>query len=294
MFFQKKEPENNNIEGRVYDNAYIHKKLENIILKHVIINSLKLPNYKPSPLLFLQGRKGEGKTFMTEKILEGNNISYKKISSSILTGKKEGEAVDNLMLYYNKCEMNPNIKKYTALVIDDFHLSIAITKATAGHTTNADNLIEALMNIADRKEELKAPIILIGNDFTDAYPPLVRAGRASICTWEPTIDDKKQIVKTMIRTHGEQTNNITDDSIYAFVDHYKNQYIGFFEKAIENVCFNNFEPVTDFFVDNSGDVTIDQLMDIAQRTISANVISIERIAEEAENILKSNFKKLDD
>ena len=214
------------------------------------------------------------------------------ISSSTLTGRREGEAVDQLMLYYNSCEMDPVNGKYTALVIDDFHLSIAITKSKAGHTTNADNLIEALMNIADRKTKLKAPIILIGNDFTEAYPPLTRAGRANICTWEPSLDDKKEIVKRLIMRHNSPAI-ITDESINNLVEKYNDQYIGFFEKAIENVCFDKLENITNYFAEHKGQVSVYDLAERMKNAVNSADLSIEKIEKQASIILGTQFEKFD-
>ena len=283
----------NTAVGRYYDKIFIPRSFENIILRHVILNSLNYSCYKPAPLLFLQGRKGEGKSFMTETILKGNNIVYRFISSSVLTGKREGEAVENLMLYYNMCEMNPAAGKYTALVIDDFHLSIAITKCNAGHTTNADNLLEALMNIADRKVPLKAPIILIGNDFTEAYPPLTRAGRANICTWEPSLEDKKEIVRNLIKQQSVGSSEITDEQINHLVETYRDQYIGFFEKAIGNAYFDEMEQVTNFFAESKGQVDSTHLSALIAKTLETKRLSITEIERQAQEIILSKPQKLD-
>lgn len=279
--------------GRLYGNVFIPREFENIILRHVLINSLDYHKFKPAPLLFLQGKKGEGKSFMTETILKENGIYYKSISSSVLSGSKEGDAVNNLMMYYNACATDRANDKYTALIIDDFHLSIAITRNTAGHTTNADNLLEALMNIADRKTKLKAPIILIGNNFTDAYPPLTRAGRATICTWRPTLEDKKEIVRHMIVRCGSSAANIHLSDIYKFVERYQDQYIGFFEKVIESVCFNNMENITDYFVEKKGKVSMRELSKMIESTVNSNEITINKIEEQAQILIQTKFEKLD-
>lgn len=280
-------------KGRLYGDVFIPHEFENIILRHVLINSLDYNKFKPAPLLFLQGKKGEGKSYMTETILKGNNIHYKSISSSVLSGSKEGDAVNNLMMYYNACKKDTANNKYTALVIDDFHLSIAITRNSAGHTTNADNLLEALMSIADRKKELKAPIILIGNNFVDAYAPLTRAGRATICTWRPTLEDKKEIVRHMIVKCNRSAANIQLDDIYKFVERYQDQYIGFFEEVIESVCFNKMEQITDYFAQKKGNVSMRELANMVEHTIGSNEVTIAKIEEQAQILLHTKFEKLD-
>lgn len=279
--------------GRLYDGVFIPSDFENIILRHVILNCMKLESFHPAPLLLLQGKKGEGKTFMTETILKGNGIYYKNISSSILAGNNENDAVNNLMLYYNKCQMNAEQGKFSALVIDDFHLSIAVTKNHSSHTTNADTLLSALMNIADKKSELKAPIILIGNNFTDLYAPLTRLGRMNISTWSPTIMDKVEIIKRLIIKHNHDISCISTDIIKKFIEYYNNQYIGFYEQVIENVIFQDFKKVTDAFAVNKGNVSYQQLLWSVQNSISEKKITINALYEEANKLINKKLEKLD-
>lgn len=290
-FYNQKKCDTN---GRFYDDVFIPRDFENHILRHVILNSINLSSYRPAPLMMLQGKKGEGKSYMTETVLRGNNIFYKFISSSVLSGKNEGEAVENLMLYYNSCEMDPANGKYTALVIDDFHLSIAVTKSEANHTTNADNLIEALMNIADRKKKLKAPIILIGNNFSSAYAPLTRAGRMSIYKWEPSQNDRITIVRQLLLKTSPDGSYFSWNDVSAFVQEYNNQYISFFEEVIESAVFQNLAVVTDYFAEHNGDVSIDTLCRLTEQTINKKRLSMNLLYETAERILaERNLEKLD-
>ena len=279
-------------DGRMYENVYIPSRFENIILRHVILNCVKTDNHRPAPLLLIQGKKGEGKSFMTEAILKGNGIYHKIISSSILAGEKENDAVRRLMQYYNKCEMNETAGKYSALVIDDFHLSIAVTKQEASHTTNADNLLSALMNIADRKDELKTPIILLGNNFTNMYAPLTRFGRMSIVTWTPSPIDKAEIVKQLIIRHDYDRRRITFRDIQTFVEHY-DQYIGFYEQVVENTVLNDFEEVTQYFVSQGGKVAYSVLHDLIQKSTTGNIITMDSLYREAEKLMNMKLEKLD-
>lgn len=296
MFFKKNSDYYNTLEssGNLYNGVFIPKEFENIILKHVILNCMNLENFRPAPLLLIQGKKGEGKTFMTETVLKENNIYYKIISSSILAGKNENDAVNNLMLYYNRCQMDPQHGKYSALVIDDFHLSIAITKNNANHTTNADNLLSALMNIADKKSELKTPIILIGNDFSEAYAPLTRFGRANICTWCPSISDKIEIIKRLIIQHKHDTKCVDPEWIKEFIGHCENQYIGFYEQVIENAIFQDFREITKYFSSRHGNVNCRDLRIYTQRIVDNSCITSERMYIEADKLLKKKLLKLDD
>lgn len=295
MIFRKNTDYNTLVsQGSLYNGVFIPSEFENIILKHVILNCMHLENFRPAPLLLIQGKKGEGKTFMTETVLKENNIYYKLISSSILAGKNENDAVNNLMLYYNNCQMDPQHGKYSTLVIDDFHLSIAITKNNANHTTNADNLLSALMNIADDKSKLKAPIILIGNNFSEAYAPLTRLGRMNICTWEPSLLDRVEIIKRLIIKHNHETQCVNPNWIKEFIKHCGDQYIGFYEQVIENAVFQDFNEITNYFSSRHGRVNYTDLKMYTQSIINNSYITPERMFKEADELLKKKLLKLDD
>ena len=281
------------INGRYYDDIYIPLSFENAILRHVIVNSLSFSTYKPSPLLLIQGKKGEGKSFMTEVILKSNNIKYKFISSSVLAGKNENDAAENLKLYYNALQMKPQQGIYSALVIDDFHLSIAISKESATHTTNADNLLSALMNIADRKEPLKTPIILIGNDFSKAYAPLTRLGRTTISTWKPEIDEKVEIVKSLISRRSHATEALNHELVTEFVKSYENEYIGFFETVIENLIFDSLSDVVENFSASSGQVSYGSLSSWVKESTQNKVVTIQGLYDEAKRLKSIRPEKFD-
>ena len=287
---------NNTNQNRLYENGgvYIPRDFEYTILRHVLLNNISFNEFRPSPMLLLQGKKGEGKSFMTETILKENNIVYKFISSSALAGQREGDAVQNLFLYYNSVEMNPSAGKFTVLVIDDFHLSIAVAKGEASYTTNADNLLSALMNIADRKEKLKAPIILIGNDFSKVYAPLVRAGRMSVYTWEPTSEDKVEILYTLLKRYGADSSSCNPSNVSQLVSQFNDMYISFFEQAIENVFYQNFSEVTAYFSEKKGKVSYSDLNRKVSDVTTKNKLTLDAVTREA-RLLSSNarLRKLD-
>lgn len=285
--------ENSKKTGRLYDGIFIPLEFENIILRHVLLNNLKLEHYRCAPLLLLQGKKGEGKTFMTETVLRGNGIFYRIISSSILAGNHENDAVNILNLNYDACKMDPPNGRYSVLVIDDFHLSIAVTRNSTTHTSNAENLLAALMNIADKKEGLKTPIILIGNDFTDAYPPLTRFGRMNICTWAPSVTDKVEIIKEMINQLPHDNACTTTDFIQNFIARYKNQYIGFYEQAIQNVMLQDFSKITEYFASKKGKVNYLELKRNTMEAINKLTITTSALYEEADKLLSNKLEKLD-
>lgn len=241
---------NRNEYNGFFNNVYIPEKFAVNILQHILLNSVKIEQYHPAPILAIQGRMGEGKTYMTENLLIAKGIKYKLISGSILAGSNEGAGVDVFDFYYDDVRASIENGWYGVLVIDDFHLSTAATLSNAGHTTNAENLVGHLMNIADRQNGIIVPMILIGNDFTKLYPPLMRAGRMNIFDWEPRFDDKLIIVRQLLRERGFDQRVCSDKQILEFVQKYSNQYLAFFSQSIEKVYIDKFNNIVYSFMNS--------------------------------------------
>lgn len=87
------------------------------------------------------------------------------------------------------------------------------------------------MNLADYpyKFNIRIPIILIGNNFKNIYPALIRNGRIDFFSWRPTIDDKEQIVYYMFKKFYP---GIAFDDVKLLVASYPQKYIAFFSNVI--------------------------------------------------------------
>ena len=97
----------------------------------------------------------------------------------------------------------------------------------------------------------------------------------------------------MIVRCGSSAANIHLSDIYKFVERYQDQYIGFFEKVIESVCFNNMENITDYFVEKKGIVSMRELSKMIESTVNSNEITINKIEEQAQILIQTKFEKLD-
>lgn len=284
--------------GRIYDNdsrkVFIPFTFERPIIQHVLLNTLRKSNpdlsvFRPTAMLFLQGQKGEGKTYMTETVLKGNGIKFDMVSSSELAGPKEGDAVNKLTAHLIKLKSDPSIEKFTALVVDDFHLSIAANIGNASSTTNAFNLLEKFMSLAGEPEY--PPVILIGNDFTNTYAPLMRHGRAKIESWIPTLQEKTEIVSVLLSNHG-----FSADNAKTLVNTYPEQYIGFFEQVIEQSKLSEFYKVTDMFIERKQAnqiCSIVELTAIITSVMASSQVDFSKILEQANSLNQKSPENFD-
>ncbi|MDR0914499.1 MAG: AAA family ATPase [Oscillospiraceae bacterium] len=279
--------------GRLYSNqsVFIPFEFEHVILKHVLLNALNSNYFNTAPLLFVQGKKGEGKTFMTKTLLDEFNIRHKVISSSELAGPRENDSVNKLKAAIASCERTDS-DPYAALVIDDFHLSIAISDKNG--TQNADTLLSYLMNVADDRQNLPTSIILLGNNFTNTYAPLSRLGRSNIITWSPSLCDKAEIVRRMLLSRVHEPLCEDYNQIFNLVKSYETQYIGFFEQVINNVLVNDFSQVTSQFALRGGQMGASELSNLIANIIGQTPLTMEALHKKAELLANRKFEKLDD
>lgn len=260
---------NNNEEENIYNNIYIPAEYRNGVLKHILLNYAgKINGYEWPLYLAIQGNKGEGKTFMLEKLCEFYNIQCDFISGSNLCGQNEGDSVKNIKKKYEStCIEMVTSQKIHLLVIDDFHLSIAANLGrNVSSTTNSQVLISYLMNLADNPyiHNVRVPIILIGNNFTNIYSALIRNGRMNFFKWFPTINDKINIVYYMFKKFYPSINY---DDISNLVQKYKNQYIAFFQQVLYQLFFNEFDSVINEFHLKRGNILINDVTGLIEKKL---------------------------
>lgn len=177
-----------------YEKIYVLSRFEEIVATHIIALYLeKGMDYKPPMYLAIMGEPGEGKTAQAIATCTQRGVYVFYISASALSGSHEEEASQKLELVYKKaCEYRK--KNPVAIVIDDFHKSIVNDDDNKKRTINTDLLTGYMMNLAEHNGKLQIPIILTANNLSDVYAPLLRAGRADIFEWKPTIEEKREVV----------------------------------------------------------------------------------------------------
>lgn len=182
-----------------YNRLEVSPRFEKIILTHVISLYLKDNElYLPPIFLLIEGVAGEGKTSQAIASCIQHGIKVVYISGSQLSGSHEHDAIDVMEAVYKQALMLREQKENVSIIIDDFHLSNASIDTNVKRTINSTLLTGYLMNLTQNKSEAKIPIILTGNDFSQIYKPLVRAGRADQFKWIPNYEEKRNIVRNVL------------------------------------------------------------------------------------------------
>lgn len=185
-----------NIGQLQYQLAATSPEFEETVISHVLGNYM---DASPFPLfLSIHGPKGEGKTFQTLRSCAKYGINIYYVSGAELCGSYEKDSIALIQQNLNEAILNYRTNlELSVVVIDDFHLSIASVNDGVAKTVNSQILTGWLMNISDRsKAERKSriPFILLGNDFSNLYPPLTRDGRMDFYEWKPSAFDKEKMI----------------------------------------------------------------------------------------------------
>lgn len=223
--------------------AIIDTNFRKMVLTHIIANynqTLKMPMF-----LAIYGNPGEGKTFQTLRICREHGIKICYFSGSELSGNYERDSIldidDNYKRacnYYYGDEKEPCV-----IVIDDFHLSPASTKAGVGTTVNSQLLTGFLMNLCDKARNTpnyRIPIILLGNTFENVYDPLKRDGRMDFYHWKAPKELKEKIILNLFSDCLKKRDL---KQLQAFIDRYIGKPISFFSEIkndIEKKAIKNY------------------------------------------------------
>ncbi len=280
----------------LFNGIYIPQEFRKKIIRHLILNySSNINGLQPSLFLAVQGCRGEGKTFMLQTICENYNIEMKYLSGSDLCGPNEGDSKDKIKKVYETACINfSRTKKLSVIVIDDFHLSIASNLGeNVSKTTNAQVLVGYLMNLADHPYQfnVRVPIILLGNNFQNIYPALIRNGRTDFYNWTPSMDEKINIVYYMYKKFYP---NIKFEDVKQLVILYPNKYIAFFKDVIQDLFFSGFDLIVNEFEKQYGNFRLDEINGLVGSFLDVNKsISLEHLKEFAvkrNSIKEGNFE----
>lgn len=291
-FAQKADVENTDL----FNGIYIPQEYRKRILRHLILNySSNINGMQPALFLAIQGHRGEGKTFMLKTLCESFNIEMEYLSGSDLCGSNEGDSKEKIKRKYEAaCVKLAKTKKLSVIVIDDFHLSIASDLGeNVSKTTNSQVLIGYLMNLADSPYlfNVRIPIIILGNNFKNMYPALIRTGRMDFFTWTPNLDEKVNIVYFMFKKFYPE---IKYEDIRRLVSNYPNKYIAFFKDVIQDMFFSNCDLMVKEFEQRQGNIRLDEINELVREFIKVdNNISYEHLSNMAasRNLIKEdNFE----
>lgn len=185
-------------------NKMIPERYQNEIGLHIIGNILRIDNY---PLILaIFGEPGMGKTFQLREHLKYLNIRVFSINAADLENEYAGVPAKLLREQYINASAEISNGQPAAIVIDDIDTTVGEWERNTG-TVNHQEIIAFLMHLADNPNFIenigyinRVPTFVTGNNYNLMYEPLRRPGRAKLFEWEPTEDEKIDIIVSIFKT----------------------------------------------------------------------------------------------
>ena len=213
--------------NQYYSGLIVPKEFEERILVHVVSHFLTQNDFFVPPMyLAIEGPAGEGKTSQTIAALTQHDMEVIYISASELAGSHERDSVELMDQFYEYAVSRRKIMKCVAILIDDFHMGTVNQDPKIEKTINTNLLTGRMMNLANRNDGIKIPIILTGNDFSNVYAPLLRSGRADRYIWKPDFETKSSIIRTLI----EPFTVLSEEEFTRFCNRYRDGSIADFSQ----------------------------------------------------------------
>jgi ribulose bisphosphate carboxylase small subunit len=215
---------------------YISPRFLDTVAIHITKNFLDLPRVRVPLILGIHGRKGEGKTFQCERVFDKMGIDPVMISGGELESPDAGDPSRLLRLRYREAAEQIKVQgRMSVVFINDLDAGAGRFDSGTQYTVNTQLVNATLMNIADNPHNVqlpgsydenplpRIPIIVTGNDFSTLYAPLIRDGRMAKFFWEPTLQERIEIVSAIFQEDGLSLKEIKQ-----FVEHFPRQAIDFF------------------------------------------------------------------
>lgn len=185
------------------NDVYIPERFKKAIYLHIAKNNIT-SFIEQSPLILgIHGPTGEGKTFQCRFVLREMGIKPASISGGELESDHAGRPAEIISDRYIAASRLSEMNLPPVLLINDLDTSIGNWGNMVQYTMNPQLIYAELMAISDapsvvRNHKTKrASIIITGNDFTKLYKPLARAGRMTLFSWQPSLDEKANIISRL-------------------------------------------------------------------------------------------------
>ena len=185
-----------------------------------------LSSYGAPVFLAIFGVPGCGKTFQTVASCLEMRATPLYCSASSLTGSSLGDSANAVTEIIDAAIDLFAEGMYPVLILDDFHLSESSVGEGVKTTINSSLLTGRLMNLCDAPQT-KIPVIFTANSLSSVYPPLLRDGRTSVFEWNPTLEEKKSIVRKIVG------NKMNDRALDRLMRKYGGREISFFSAVVQ-------------------------------------------------------------
>jgi len=223
--------------------AYLPPRFLEEITFHLIRNFHVSRTHAPL-ILAIEGMPGSGKTRQCDLALEYLGVESLSIYGYELESQSAGRPAERIRDCYLEASQRIDLESgaLCTLVIHDVDTAIGLwgngfkKNAIFQYTVNNQIIHVTLMSLADSPEKVenlpcnRVPIIMTGNDFSLLHGPLVREGRAKIFRWEPTVDEKIEIVKRLL-----DGTRIRQEEIISFVQDESDRSIAYFAQRIDEL-----------------------------------------------------------
>ena len=201
---------------------------------------------RPSPVLFLVGATGIGKTMTAETVASRNGIGVLKIAGADMGGSDpflEGAPVQTINAALTWIDWNDAVNQQkTCLLIDDIDASIVPERPGTTGTNNTDQVRGKFQTIADRAD---APCqIWTGNSSHHFHRALLRAGRCELFRYDPDAATTAALIEHIFQPANDRDRR----HIQKIAHKYRHQPIAWFS----NLRFALIDDAIDALLDRVG------------------------------------------
>lgn len=182
-----------------------------------------------APILAIVGPPGEGKSLQLEDSLRACNTAAVHIFAGDLESFDAGRPTIHLIDVLQRASSATAHGAPTAVVVHDIDTTLGEWESNTG-TVNHQQLLSELMSYADQPDSSRyggraIPIFVTANDLGKVYAPLRRSRRTTVFRWLPSLEEKVEIVSSII---GEDSTDLAQQ----IVDRYPDRPVAFFDEVI--------------------------------------------------------------
>lgn len=227
---------------------HVAERFRRVVALHIIKNFVTRIPVRVPLILGIHGSSGYGKTYQCECVLHEMGVTAFLISGGQLESGTAGEPARLLREKYIAASQSikKNESRAAVVLINDVDTGLGNWGENVQTTINTQTVYGELMHLVDYPTSVEGhstkriPIILTGNDFTKLYEPLVRAGRMTAFEWNPTLQERAEIVSGIFP-------ELNPKECDALVSEFSDQSVAFFSHLrstlIDNILWKDIQEI---------------------------------------------------